>query len=71
MSGQHVALLDLIVKQLNEAGLSDTALDPQGDILVVKLPAAGRARLLADPALRRDLVHQARILGFSRLTLEL
>ena len=56
---------------LGAVGLAQASLEPQGDLLIINLPPALRDRLLKDSTLRRDLVQQAKGLGFSRLALDL
>ncbi len=56
---------------LTGAGLSDSDFEIQGELLIVKLSPADRSRLLADAQLRTQLVSQARMLGFSRVALEM
>ena len=52
-------------------GLETAQLQEEGDLLVIRLPAAAQGRLLADETLRKDLAVQARALGFSRIALEI
>lgn len=52
-------------------GLSGADLEAKGDLLVVRLPAESRGRLLGDEALRREAVSRAQALGFSRIALDL
>jgi len=52
-------------------GLTGADLEVKGDILIVKLPPESRGRLLAEPALRDELVAQGKALGFSRVALEI
>lgn len=55
---------------LQGRGFSPT-LVPEGELLIVRLPAAEQERLLADESLRKNLAAQARALGFARIALEL
>lgn len=55
---------------LRERGFSPL-LFPEGDLLIVRLPATEQGRLLADEVLRRDLMPQAKALGFSHIALEI
>ncbi len=64
-------ILEPLGNWLAQVGLSEATLEPQGEILVVKLPPGDRNRLLSDSALRQDLIQWSRRLGFSRITLEL
>lgn len=52
-------------------GLENAQLLEEGDLLIVRLPADQQGKLLADKALRKDLVAQARSLGFSRIALDI
>ena len=63
--------LDPLLAWFAAAGFAGAQLEAQGTLLIVKLPPADRTRLLADNDLRRNLVSQARSLGFSRIALEL
>ena len=67
---RKVGLIDL-EDWLARVGLAQASLEPQGDLLIINLPPALRDRLLKDSTLRRDLVQQAKGLGFSRLALDL
>ena len=67
----EVKLLEPLVEWLTQAGFTEAQLESQEDLLVVKLDAAGRNRLLADSDLRSRWVTQARAVGFSRIALDL
>ena len=55
---------------LQERGFSPTFV-LEGDLLILRLAADQQGKLLADEALRKDLVAQAQTLGFTRIVLEL
>ena len=52
-------------------GLAGADLEAKGDLLIVRLPPAGRARLLREKDLRGQVVSQGKGLGFSRVALDL
>ncbi|MBI3333534.1 MAG: hypothetical protein HYZ93_05540 [Candidatus Omnitrophica bacterium] len=69
--GSHTATLEPLMKWLTDHGFSGLDLETQEGLLILRLDPAGRSRLLADALLRRQLVEEARRLGFPRLALEL
>lgn len=60
-----------LLRWLEEAGLPEAALETQGETLIVKLSPQRRNRLLADAALRKNLVRKVQGRGFSRVAVEL
>ncbi len=56
---------------LAETGFPDAQLEELGGLLVIKLNAQDRGRLLADPALRDRVLAAAHSHGFSRAALEI
>ncbi|MCM8811961.1 MAG: hypothetical protein NC910_02805 [Candidatus Omnitrophica bacterium] len=60
-----------VLKRLEEAGFCQVEVEVEENILILKLPAQERSRLLMDQVLRESLTAQTKQLGFLRLTLEL
>jgi len=60
-----------LVGWLAQAGFPNAEFESQGDLLIVKLDASGRSRLLADSDLRNRFVAQAKAFGFSRVVTSL
>ena len=60
-----------VIEWLAEAGFSEAQTEELGDLLVIKLEPRDRGRLLADPALRDQVLSAAYSRGFSRVALEL
>ena len=60
-----------LVQWLAGQGLPGADLEVKDQLLVLRLPPEHRRRLLADEALRRAVVSQAKALGFSRVALDL
>ena len=63
--------LSPFVEALSREGLSGADLEVDGDILILRLPAESRSRLLRDGALRDRLVSLGKALGLARLAIEL
>ena len=64
-------MLDNLGRWLAQRGFPDAFLEPSGEILILHLSAQNRSRLFAEAELRRQIVAQARAIGFSRVALEL
>ena len=73
MNPQVGAVLRLapLAQWLAGHGLQGADLEAKGELLVLRLPAELRFRLLADPALRAEAVSQGKALGFTRVALDL
>ena len=61
----------ILAMWLEEQGFPQVLLKPDGEILILRLSAQNRSRLLVDPNLRRQIVSRGRAIGFSRIALEL
>ena len=64
---QFQTILDWLV----DHGFQQASLESEGSLLIIKLPASDRNRLLSDSAVRERLVTAVRQCGFTRVALEL
>lgn len=66
----HATALDPLLQWLNEQGFSDAQLEARGDLLIVKLSAALRTRLLKSTLLREQVLARVKDSGFARVALD-
>ena len=63
--------MEPLLERLAKEGFLHARVQPQGELLVLKLSQEEAGRLLSDSPLRQDVVSLARQIGFSRVALEL